>query len=136
MVRNRMRIRTWIGMISFLAAWFVASWDPFPANAARLVSVPEQVSVAVRGSTVFLSFFIPGHPAGSLLDLSVDHARVLERSAIGGKVLTLCIDGMPPGKHLLGYELSGPDQVVRTDERFIAIDVPEVRDSPDCPPVR
>jgi hypothetical protein len=41
-----------------------------------------------------------------------------------GKILTLCIDHLPPGRHLLGYELAGPDQIVRTDERFVSVEIP------------
>jgi hypothetical protein len=81
---------------------------------------------------VYLSFSIPAKPAGSIFHLSVDHGRLLGRTVRAGKGLSLCIDRLPPGRHLLGYELAAPDQIVRTEERFLPVNIPPGVPGPDC----
>lgn len=113
--------------------WAAADLPQARGGEAAIPGAPGPPEVSVSGSTIVLSFLIPDRPAGTVLNLSVDHSRVLGRSVKGKKRLALCLDRLAPGLHLLGYGLSGPDQVGRTEERFVRVVVPRAGISPGCP---
>lgn len=124
-------------MIRFVAGLLLLSGPFFLPPEDVLAGVaggdPVPASVMVRGSSVTLFFVIPGKPAGPVFHLSLDHGRLLGRSVKGRKSLTVCVDRLSPGKHLLGYELAGPDQIVRTEEQFITVEIKAGAPLVDCP---
>ncbi len=106
----------------FLALAFALS---SPARAVGGTAVgPVLTSVSVRGSVVVLGFRIPKRPAGRFLHLSVDGGRLLGRKVDPGKELELCVGHLPAGRHRLGFELAGEDQIVKTDEIPVPVVVP------------
>lgn len=123
--RRRGIVPLWAGGILLLSGGISGA---FAADGGAL-----PVTVAVRGASVILSFRIPEKPAGRILHLSIDHTRLLGRKVRGGEILDLCVNRLPPGPHLLGYDLAGRDQVVRTEERFLRVEVPAGAVPTGCP---
>ena len=81
-------------------------------------------SLSVRGSVVTLRFRIPKRPAGLFLHLSVDRGRLLGRRVEPEGILEVCVGHLRAGRHRLGFELAGKDQIVKTDEVPVPVDVP------------
>jgi hypothetical protein len=130
-IRSVRRMVRFVLELLLLSGPFFLSPDGVLAGVAGGDPVPA--SVLVRGSSVTLFFVIPDKPAGPMFHLSIDHGRLLGRSVKGRKTLTVCVDRLSPGKHLLGYELAGPDQIVRTEEQFITVEIKSGGPSVDCP---
>ena len=107
-----------------LSALAIPVWGPGRADADRAVSPPSLSSVSVRGSRVTLTLDIPERPAGRFLHLSVDRNRFLGRKVLPGHPLVVCVGHLSAGKHRLGFELAGRDQIVRTDEVLVPVVVP------------
>ncbi len=85
---------------------------------------PTLSSVSVQGSTVILTLAIPGKPAGRFLHLTVDRGRLMGRKVIPGHSIMVCVGHLSAGRHRLGYELAGRDQIVKTDEVPVPVVVP------------
>lgn len=89
---------------------------PERAEAGSTSPPPTLSSVSVRGSTVTLTLSIPKKPAGRFLHLTVDRGRLLGRKVVPGRSLVLCVGHLSAGRHRLGFDLAGRDQIVKTDE--------------------
>ena len=106
--------------LSFLVLWLSVLVFPLPgperAEADSTSSPPTLSSVSVRGSTVTLTLSIPKKPAGRFLHLTVDRGRLLGKKVVPGHSLVLCVGHLSAGRHRLGFDLAGRDQIVKTDE--------------------
>jgi hypothetical protein len=94
------------------------------AGAKGSVQGPVLTSLSVHGSVVTLRFRIPKRPAGRFLHLSVDRGRLLGRRIEPEGILEICVGHLRAGRHRLGFELAGKDQIVKTDEVPVRVVVP------------
>ena len=107
-------------ILSCLALGLSVLVSPFPgperAEGDSPPVPPALSSVSVQGSTVTLTLAIPRKPAGRFLHLTVDRGRLMGRKVIPGHSIMVCVGHLSAGRHRLGYELAGRDQIVKTDE--------------------
>ncbi|MGC8529298.1 MAG: hypothetical protein ACP5OP_03760 [Leptospirillia bacterium] len=87
-------------------------------------SLPQLVSLVVRGSTATLVFRVPPHPSGVFFYLSLDGDRLLERRIVPDSPLSLCVSHLSPGPHRLGYQTARKDHIVLIDPVIIPVTVP------------